>query len=364
MSGAPAVVCQGVNHYFGEGEARKQILFSCEVSVGAGEVVVMTGPSGSGKSTLLTLIGGLRAVEEGSLKVLGEEMRGLPSERLVQMRRQVGFIFQAHNLFDSLSARENVMMGLDLLDLSAAEKKDRAEAMLERVGLAERMDYRPGSLSGGQRQRVAISRALAHGPRLVLADEPTAALDATIGRKIVDLFQEMTQGGCTVFMVTHDKRVLDAADRIVTMLDGAITSDVTTRRTLQLCEFLAGVPAFSALTPAALSEVSEHMVSRTLEEGVAVVRQGEEGDAFYLVAEGSVRVTSRDASGAEVELAVLGPGQFFGEAALLRGEPRNATVTTRSRSLLYALDKPDFNAALARSGDMKRQLLEVLFQRQ
>jgi putative ABC transport system ATP-binding protein len=226
------------------------------------------------------------------------------------------------------------------------------------------MDYRPGSLSGGQRQRVAISRALAHGPKLVLADEPTAALDATIGRKIVDLFQEMARGGCTVFMVTHDKRVLDAADRIVTMLDGAITSDVTTKRTLQLCEFLSGVPAFSALTPAALSEVAEHMSARVVEEGTAVVRQGDEGDAFYLVAEGSVRVSAREASGGDVERAVLGPGQFFGEAALLKGEPRNATVTARERSLLYVLAKPEFYAALLRSGDMKHQLLNVLFQRQ
>src|SRR5262249_30226187 len=155
------------------------------LEVGRGEVVILTGPSGSGKTTLLTLIGTLRRVQEGSLKVLGREIAGIDPQRQVLLRREVGFIFQHHNLFSSLTALENVRIAPGLLaTVGTAEGPRRCAALLEELGLGSRMNYLPAGLSGGQRQRVAIARALVNQPALVLADEPTAALDAASGETV------------------------------------------------------------------------------------------------------------------------------------------------------------------------------------
>jgi putative ABC transport system ATP-binding protein len=221
-AGAPVVRAEGLSFAFGAGELRKQILFDLDLQIGTGEVVLLTGPSGSGKTTLLTLVGALRSVQEGRLEVLGEELNGASDDRLMRVRRRIGFIFQAHNLIEFLTARQNVEMVFNLHpEVTRAEACGRAAHLLETVGLADRADYHPSRLSGGQRQRVAIARALAGGPRLVLADEPTAALDGHTGRGVVDLLRSLArEQGCPVLMVTHDNRVLDIADRTVHMEDG------------------------------------------------------------------------------------------------------------------------------------------------
>jgi len=221
-SEGPAIRVRGLNHFFGEGELRKQILFDVDFEIAAGEVVILTGPSGCGKTTLLSLVGGLRAIMEGSVQVLGRELYGATREEIIASRRQTGFVFQLHNLLDFLTARQNVEMSVQLdAAISVRERKHRAEAMLAKVGLANRLDYYPTALSGGQRQRVSIARALAGEPRLILADEPTAALDSHSGRQAVELVQAMArEQGCTVLMVTHDTRILDIADRVVRMEDG------------------------------------------------------------------------------------------------------------------------------------------------
>lgn len=213
-----------VNFSFGKGDLAKQILFDVDLQIRHGEIVLLTGPSGSGKTTLLTLIGGLRTVRDGSLHVFGHELRGLSQQQLAPVRRHIGFIFQAHNLLNFLTARQNVQMSLELHPrYGHAEAKRRAAEMLDLVGLADRREYFPDNLSGGQRQRVAIARALAAQPKLVLADEPTAALDGKSGREVVDLMQRLArEQGCPILMVTHDNRVLDIADRIVHMEDGRI----------------------------------------------------------------------------------------------------------------------------------------------
>lgn len=222
----PVIALHGVNHYFGSGSLRKQILFEVTGEIFPGEVVIMMGPSGSGKTTLLTLIGALRSVQEGSLKVLGQELRGAFHHQLVQVRRQTGYIFQSHNLLNSLTACQNVQMSVELqpgMPLSIA--RQRAEAMLESVGLGTHINYYPHELSGGQKQRVAIARALVSHPRVVLADEPTAALDKKSGRDIVELMQQLAkQQGCTILLVTHDNRILDIADRLIHMEDGRLSS--------------------------------------------------------------------------------------------------------------------------------------------
>ncbi|MBW4563698.1 MAG: DevA family ABC transporter ATP-binding protein [Mojavia pulchra JT2-VF2] len=216
-----------LNHYFGEGALRKQVLFDINLEINAGEIVIMTGPSGSGKTTLLTLMGGLRSAQEGSLKILGQEISGAKKQQLTQLRRQIGYIFQAHNLMTFLTAKENVRMSLELHDQFLNQDIDtKTITMLETVGLGEHINYYPEKLSGGQKQRVAIARALVSHPKIVLADEPTAALDKKSGRDVVELMQKLAkEQDCTILLVTHDNRILDIADRIIYMEDGQLKSD-------------------------------------------------------------------------------------------------------------------------------------------
>jgi putative ABC transport system ATP-binding protein len=224
----PIISAQNLNHYFGEGDLRKQALFDINLDIHAGEIIIMTGPSGSGKTTLLTLMGGLRSAQEGSLKILDQEIRGADKNSLMQIRRNIGYIFQAHNLMTFLTARQNVRMSLELHDEDGTFDLDgNATAMLEAVGLGHRLDYYPDSLSGGQKQRVAIARALVSQPKIVLADEPTAALDKKSGREVVELMQTLAkQKGCTILLITHDNRILDIADRIVYMEDGKLVPNI------------------------------------------------------------------------------------------------------------------------------------------
>ena len=221
----PVIAIKNLNHYYGKGALRKQILFDINLEIYPGEIVIMTGPSGSGKTTLLSLIGGLRSVQEGSLKFLGEELVGVNQNKLVQMRRNIGYIFQAHNLLGFLTAKQNVQMAVELNDnISQTEAVAKSKAMLGSVGLEERVDYYPDNLSGGQKQRIAIARALVNHPPLVLADEPTAALDKQSGRDVVEIMQSLAKNqGTTILLVTHDNRILDIADRIVEMEDGLLT---------------------------------------------------------------------------------------------------------------------------------------------
>lgn len=223
----PVISISQLDHYFGQGQLRKQVLFNVNLEIQAGEIIIMTGPSGSGKTTLLTLVGGLRSAQSGSLQILGQELCGASSAELTLARRHNGYIFQAHNLHNSLTALQNVKMGLELHPhLSKAEMLDRAAAMLEHVGLGNRLNYYPDDLSGGQKQRVAIARALVSHPKIVLADEPTAALDKKSGRDVVDLMQTLAkEQHCTILLVTHDNRILDIADRIVYMEDGRLAKD-------------------------------------------------------------------------------------------------------------------------------------------
>ncbi|NEO31144.1 MAG: ATP-binding cassette domain-containing protein [Symploca sp. SIO3C6] len=227
------IVCiRNLNQYMGAGSFRQQILFKINLEIKPREIVIMTGPSGSGKTTLLTLIGGLRSVQEGSLKFLDWELRGASQQKLVQVRRHIGYIFQAHNLLDFLSARQNVQMSMELWkNVPEKEAKIRSEAMLEAVQLGGKVNSLPQQLSGGQKQRVAIARALVSNPKLILADEPTAALDGKTGRTVVELMQKLAkEQGSALLIVTHDNRILDVADRIITMEDGYLQQKILTQK--------------------------------------------------------------------------------------------------------------------------------------
>lgn len=220
----PVISINHLDHYFGQGQLRKQILYDINLEIAGGKIVIMTGPSGSGKTTMLTLVGGLRSVQSGSLWVLGQELCKANSEQLVQARRHNGYIFQAHNLHKSLTALQNVQMGLEVHGhLSWEEMRSSSAQILEQVGLGNHLNHYPDNLSGGQKQRVAIARALVSHPSIVLADEPTAALDSKSGRDVVNLMQKIAkEQGCTILMVTHDNRILDVADRIIHMEDGRV----------------------------------------------------------------------------------------------------------------------------------------------
>ena len=226
----PAIQVTRLNHFFGTGDARKQAIFDINLTIPRGGLTILMGQSGSGKTTLLTLIGCLREVSEGTVQVLGQNVHGANEATLVGLRRRLGFIFQAHNLHESLTATQNVLMGLQVHGSgNPAKARAAAHHILDLLGLSERRDYLPGNLSGGQKQRVAVARALVANPEIVLADEPTAALDKASGHQVVEMLKSLGSArGTTTVMVTHDPRILEMADRIITLEDGRIVADQQT----------------------------------------------------------------------------------------------------------------------------------------
>ncbi len=217
----PLVNVEGLSFAHERGGHSQQVLSDLTLALDPGELVVLTGPSGSGKSTLLTIVGGLRSASEGSVMVLGEEVVGAKERKLTRLRRDIGYIFQQHNLAPALSVAQNIQMGLQLSrGHRGRDAKARIERAAGRVGLGEHIRKLPGQLSGGQQQRAGIARALVNEPRLVLADEPTASLDRESGQVVMDLFAELAAAGSAVVLVTHDKRVIDQADRVLTLEDG------------------------------------------------------------------------------------------------------------------------------------------------
>jgi putative ABC transport system ATP-binding protein len=225
MLTSPLISIQNLDHYFGKRSLRKQVLFDINLTINSGEIVILTGPSGSGKTTLLSLIGALRSVQYGSIKVLDRELYKVTDKKLLQLRRQLGYIFQKHNLVPFLNACQNVQMSLELRpSISKNEVRRLSKVMLEAVGLKHRINHFPSQLSGGEQQRVAIARALVTRPKIVLADEPTASLDKNSGRAVVEILQQLAKDrGCSILLVTHDNRILDIADRIVHMEDGRLS---------------------------------------------------------------------------------------------------------------------------------------------
>lgn len=356
-----AIDVQNVQHYFGAGEARKQVLFDNRLQVRSGEIVIMTGQSGSGKTTLLTLIGTLRRVQEGKLWVLGQGLHDASDRQLVRLRRRLGFIFQAHNLFASLTALQNVRMALELQPEreNRAAENERCRRMLEAVGLGDRAHYKPRKLSGGQKQRVAVARGLVHNPEILLADEPTAALDEESGRKVVSLFQQQArEHGTAIVIVTHDNRILDVADRIVKMDFGHIARDTRVREASLIGEMLVRCQVFDGVTVRTLTQMADRMQAEQYPAGTRVIRQGDPGNRFYLIRDGRLAVI-RDPGSQRV--AELGPCDFFGETALLTGEPRNASVDALTDVVLFSLDADSFRKAMAERATLDQEVRSTLF---
>ncbi len=416
--GQPVLRIRGVSHYFGTGDTRTQVLFDNTLEVMPGELVIMSGPSGSGKTTILTLIGGLRTLQEGEIEVWDadrgdyRQLRGVSEQELVSVRRLIGFIFQRHNLFDSLTAMQNIRMAQRLKPVTLTDPDQDARDILTYLLLGEkdiqsksqktRFDYKPAQLSGGQRQRVAIARALINRPKLVLADEPTAALDANSGLAVVTLVQELareraetdlrklvrppeeagengrlaewqvpllkriaTERGTTSLIVTHDSRIMNLADRIVHMERGRIESNVVVAERLFVREGLRQCPAFAAILPEEQEKIADavligvhpnelvradHLKAKpgcveVYEAGQEILRQGEPVNSeskFYLLRRGSVEVV-REVNGVPQKLTELGAGRYFGEVAFLFDQPRNATVRALARTEVYTISRATFD---------------------
>jgi putative ABC transport system ATP-binding protein len=212
----------GVHHAYGTGDRRRQVLRSLDLTVSRGEVVVLTGASGAGKTTLLTLCGALRSVQDGRLRVLGRDLRGLGTTQQREIRAAIGFIFQAHHLIDALSAGQNVVMSL-LGRVPIADAAKLAETALASLGLAAHIDTLPEALSGGEKQRVAVARALVRKPALILADEPTASLDDASAALVIEaLGAAARQWASAVLIATHDPRLFAIATRQMHLTEGVL----------------------------------------------------------------------------------------------------------------------------------------------
>ena len=290
---APPVAVDNVSFIYHTDISDRQVLHEVSMQIDPGEIVILTGPSGSGKTTLITLVGALRAVQSGSVKVLGHELLNASERDRCRVRQQIGFIFQQHNLLDSLTVAQNVLMSLQLggEKLSRKDQRHRVVEVLERVGLGEHVDKYPRALSGGQNQRAGIARALVTHPSLILADEPTASLDKESGRNVVDLIQELCrEQGTSVALVTHDNRILDVADNILHLEDGVIQTvseamATNSSRMLKLLnqhdpESAHYLSAFSlALTRVAIADNSiedaEREMIRTVLNGTSELSPGE-----------------------------------------------------------------------------------------
>src|SRR6266852_4787894 len=242
---------KGLSKVYREGATELRALQGVDLEVRAGELTLLMGPSGSGKTTLLSILGCILRASEGKLEVLGVDVSALPESELPRIRREgIGFVFQGFNLFPTLTAAENVALALDLRGIRAGEAKKRGEELLAEVGLAQKARSFPADLSGGQKQRVAIARALAGDPPILLADEPTAALDWTSGRTVIELLQRLARvHRRAVVMVTHDPRVLSFGDRIIHLEDGRIfREEKSVARAMEARSFLEVHPVAPVIT--------------------------------------------------------------------------------------------------------------------
>ena len=226
-SAKTVIRARGLSKVYREGANELRALTDVHLDIRAGQLTLLMGPSGSGKTTLLSILGCILRPSEGRLELLGEDVTSLPETELPRVRREaIGFVFQGFNLFPMLTAAENVALAFDVRAVRGHKGKQRAEELLTEVGLQDRMRAFPADLSGGQKQRVAIARALAGDPPILLADEPTAALDSTSGRAIIELLQRLAhRHGRAVVMVTHDPRVLPYGDRILHLEDGRLVRE-------------------------------------------------------------------------------------------------------------------------------------------
>jgi putative ABC transport system ATP-binding protein len=290
------------------------------LDVAAGSLVILLGPSGCGKTTLLSCLGGILRPKSGAIKFGGVEVTALDGRQLATYRRDtVGIVFQAFNLVPSLTALENVMVPLRAAGWSRATSRRRAQELLKRVNLEERMNHRPGDLSGGQQQRVAVARAIALEPPLILADEPTAHLDFIQVEEVLRLIRSLADGDRVVVVATHDSRILPMADHVVEM----VPAHASTNRLPETVQLKAGEVLFEQCTM---------------------------GELIYVVSEGEFDIVRELADGGEELVKVAGPGSYFGEMGVLFHMPRSATVRARTDATAIGYTAQAFRERLGATG--------------
>jgi putative ABC transport system ATP-binding protein len=290
------------------------------LDVAAGSLAILLGPSGCGKTTLLSCLGGILRPKSGTIKFEDIDVTALDGAALAKYRRdKVGIVFQAFNLVPSLTALENVMIPMRAAGMSRAASRARAEELLNRVNLGERMRHRPGDLSGGQQQRVAVARAIALDPPLILADEPTAHLDFIQVEEVLRLIRELADGDRVVVVATHDSRILPMADRVV------------------------------ELTPN-FSDNSREPVTVELKSGEVLFEQSTMGELIYVVSEGEFEIVRELADGGEELIKVARAGDYFGEMGVLFHLPRSATVRARTDASAVGYTAQGFRDQLGHGG--------------
>jgi len=290
------------------------------IGVTAGSLAILLGPSGCGKTTLLSCLGGILRPTSGRISFGKVDVTALDARAVSRYRRHtVGIVFQAFNLVPSLTAIENVMVPMRAVGMSRHAAHHRAEELLTRVGLSDRMKHRPGDMSGGQQQRVAVARAIALDPPLILADEPTAHLDFIQVEEVLRLIRELADGERVVVVATHDTRMLPLADRVVEL-----------------------VPPI----------VSVHQAPKTVQltPGEVLFRQGSIGDLIYMVSEGEIEIVRELAAGGEESLKIVTQGDYFGEMGPLFGLPRSATVRARTQAAVIGYTVQAFRERLGAAG--------------
>jgi putative ABC transport system ATP-binding protein len=290
------------------------------LDVKAGSLVILLGPSGCGKTTLLSCLGGILRPKSGTIRFDGVDVTALDGRELAKYRRDtVGIVFQAFNLVPSLTALENVMVPLRAAGMSRAASRRRAEELLTRVNLADRLKHRPGDLSGGQQQRVAVARAIALEPPLIVADEPTAHLDFIQVEEVLRLIRSLAEGERVVVVATHDSRILPMADLVV------------------------------ELAPA-LASTNRLPETIHLKSGEVVFEQCTMGDLIYVVSEGKFEIVHELADGGEELVKVVGPGDYFGEIGVLFHMPRSATVRACTDATVVGYTAQAFRERLGVTG--------------
>ena len=357
----PCIEMKEINYAFGEGESYNQVLFDINLTVYPGEIVILTGPSGAGKTTLLTLIGALRSIQEGRLRVLGKELGGLTQQKLQETRKNVGFIFQTQNLFESLTALETLTLTMKLYSYPKEALISRPAKILTELGLKDRMHYKPGKLSEGQKQRVAIGRALINHPRLILADEPTAALDRVNSQHVMEMFQRrVKEDNCTFIIVTHDHRIFDVADRILELVDGILISNKAVVNPSTIDNFLKKCSLFKGTNASILANVANEMKLEIFSPGEWVIRKGKFADKFYLIRSGMAEVF-KEVDGETKSLGNIGPGSFFGNSARHEHAPLTASVKALEKLEILSLPKEKLVELTHTSSSFREQLEKASF---